>query len=98
VRDESGEVGGVFALSATTGRVLGDRCLQTLGLLASETAQARRLKPPCRRAIQALATMLTTFRLRCYRVEADGKQALVETAGIEAETSATPVSGFNLQP
>jgi PAS domain S-box-containing protein len=93
VRDESGEVGGVFCIvSETTGRVLGDRRLQTLGLLASETAQAKTVEAACRTAIQALATNAFDIPFALlYRVEADGKQAtLVETAGFEAKTSATP--------
>jgi PAS domain S-box-containing protein len=93
VRDESGEVGGVFCIvSETTGRVLGDRRLQTLGRLASETAQAKTVEAACRTAIQALATNAHDIPFALlYRVEADGKQAtLVETAGFEAETSATP--------
>ncbi|MEP0769162.1 ATP-binding protein [Trichocoleus sp. ST-U1] len=93
VRDESGEVGGVFCIvSETTGRVLGDRRLQTLSLLASKTAQAKTVEAACRTAIQALATNAHDIPFALlYRVAADGKQAtLVETAGFEAETSATP--------
>ena len=93
VRDESGEVGGVFCIvSETTGRVLGDRRLQTLGRLASETAQAKTVEAACRTAIQALATNAYDIPFALlYRVEADGKQAtLVETTRIDAEISATP--------
>ena len=93
VRDESGEVGGIFCIvSETTGRVLGDRRLQTLGLLASETAQAKTVEAACRSAIQALATNAHDIPFALlYRVAADGKQAtLVETTRFEAETSATP--------
>ena len=95
VRDESGEVGGVFCIvSETTGRVLGDRRLQTLGLLASKTAQAKTVEAACQTAIQALATNAYDIPFALlYRVEADGKQAtLVETAEFEAKTSATPTS------
>ncbi|MBD2742865.1 ATP-binding protein [Coleofasciculus sp. FACHB-1120] len=95
VRDESGEVGGIFCIvSETTGRVLGDRRLQTLGRLANETAQAKTVEAACRTAIQALATNKYDIPFALlYRVEVDGKQAtLVETAGFEAKTSATPTS------
>lgn len=95
VRDESGEVGGVFCIvSETTGRVLGDRRLQSLGRLASETAQAKTVEAACRRAIQALATNAFDIPFALlYRVEADGKQAtLVETTRIDAEISATPTN------
>ena len=41
VRDESGEVGGIFCIvSETTGRVLGERRLRTLGDLAARNANA----------------------------------------------------------
>ncbi|MBW4574113.1 MAG: response regulator [Aphanothece sp. CMT-3BRIN-NPC111] len=93
VRDESGEVGGIFCIvSETTGRVLGDRRLQTLGLLASETSQAKTVEAACKTAIQALVTNAYDIPFALlYRVEADGKQAtLMETAPFEAKTSATP--------
>jgi len=49
----------------------------------------------CRRAIQALATN-TTFRLRCCIESGGTKPLLVETAGIEAETSGNARErGFN---
>jgi PAS domain S-box-containing protein len=90
VRDESGEVGGIFCIvSETTGRVLGDRRLQTLSLLARETAQAKTVEAACQTAIQALATNAHDIPFALlYRVEADGKQAtLVETARFDAEIS-----------
>ncbi len=92
VRDESGEVGGVFCIvSETTGRVLGDRRLQTLSLLASKTAQAKTVEAVCLAAIQALATNPHDIPFAMlYRVDADGKQAsLIGTAGIDAKKSAT---------
>ncbi len=90
VRDESGEVGGIFGIvSETTGRVLGDRRLQTLSLLARETAQAKTVEAACRSAIQALATNAHDIPFALlYRVAADGKRAtLVETARFDAEIS-----------
>jgi len=92
VRDESGEVGGVFCIvSETTGRVLGDRRLQSLSLLTSETAQAKTVEAACRTAMQALATNERDIPFALlYQVEAGGKQAtLVEKTGIETPT-ATP--------
>ncbi|MBD2101964.1 ATP-binding protein [Leptolyngbya sp. FACHB-261] len=93
VRDESGKVGGVFCIvSETTGRVLGDRRLQTLSLLASETAQAKTVQAACLTAIQALATNSHDIPFALlYRVDAEGRQAsLVGTTGIDAASSATP--------
>ena len=91
VRDESGKVGGVFCIvSETTGRVLGDRRLQTLSLLSRE-AQAKTTEAACLSAIQALATNSHDIPFAMlYQVEADGSSAkLVATTPIE-ETEATP--------
>ncbi|MBG1244373.1 ATP-binding protein [Nostoc sp. NZL] len=92
VRDESGNVGGVFCIvSETTGRVLGDRRLQTLSLLSSETAKAKTVEAACLSAIQALATNSHDIPFAMlYQVEADGSSAkLVGTTPIE-QTGATP--------
>lgn len=97
VRDESGSVGGVFCIvSETTGRVLGDRRLQTLSLLSSETAQAKTVEGACLSAIQALATNSHDIPFAMlYQVEADGGSAkLVGTTPIE-ETG-TILSRVNL--
>ncbi|MBE8966884.1 response regulator [Nostocales cyanobacterium LEGE 12452] len=77
VRDESGSVGGVFCIvSETTGRVLGDRRLQTLSLLASETAQAKTVEAACLSAIQSLTTNPYDIPFAMlYQVEADGSNA-----------------------
>ncbi|HYX18132.1 MAG TPA: ATP-binding protein [Nostoc sp.] len=97
VRDESGKVGGVFCIvSETTGRVLGDRRLQTLSLLSRETAQAKTVEAACLSAIQALATNSHDIPFAMlYQVEADGSSAkLVGTTPIE-ETG-TILSRVNL--
>ena len=91
VRDESGKVGGVFCIvSETTGRVLGDRRLQTLSLLSRE-AQAKTVEAACLFAIQALA--INSYDIpfaMLYQVEADGSSAkLVTTTPIE-ETATIP--------
>ncbi|MCC5656625.1 response regulator [Nostoc sp. XA010] len=86
VRDESGKVGGVFCIvSETTGRVLGDRRLQTLSLLSRETAQAKTVEAACLSAIQVLATNSHDIPFAMlYEVEADGSNAkLVGTTPIE---------------
>ncbi|BBD69241.1 multi-sensor hybrid histidine kinase [Nostoc commune NIES-4072] len=97
VRDESGKVGGVFCIvSETTGRVLGDRRLQTLSLLSRETAQAKTTEAACLSAIQALATNSHDIPFAMlYQVEADGRSAkLVGTTPME-ETG-TILSRVNL--
>ncbi|QFS46923.1 ATP-binding protein [Nostoc sphaeroides] len=91
VRDESGKVGGVFCIvSETTGRVLGDRRLQTLSLLSRE-AQAKTTEVACLSAIQALATNSHDIPFAMlYQVEADGSIAkLVATTQME-QTEAIP--------
>lgn len=93
VRDESGSVGGVFCIvSETTGRVLGDRRLQTLSLLASETAQAKTVEAACLSAIQSLATNFYDIPFAMlYQVEADGSNAkLVGTTTAIEQIEAIP--------
>jgi signal transduction histidine kinase/DNA-binding response OmpR family regulator len=56
VRDESGNVGGVFCIvSETTGRVVGERRLKTLRDLAARYATARRAEEVCASSLEALA-------------------------------------------
>ena len=56
VRDESGEVGGVFCIvSETTGRVVGERRLKSLRDLTEATANARSPEEACASSIHALA-------------------------------------------
>ncbi|WP_242059472.1 MULTISPECIES: ATP-binding protein [Nostoc] len=93
VRDESGSVGGVFCIvSETTGRVLGDRRLQTLSLLASETAQAKTVEAASLSAIQSLATNSYDIPFAMlYQVEADGSNAkLVGTTAAIEQIEAIP--------
>ncbi|WP_375502398.1 ATP-binding protein [uncultured Nostoc sp.] len=95
VRDESGKVGGVFCIvSETTGRVLGDRRLQTLSLLSRETAQAKTTEAACLSAIQALATNSHDIPFAMlYQVEADGSSAnLVATTPMEETVAISRVN------
>jgi PAS domain S-box-containing protein len=56
VRDESGGVGGVFCIvSETTGRVVGERRLDTLRQLATRNASARTAREACVLAMDSLA-------------------------------------------
>ena len=91
VRDESGNVGGIFCIvSETTGRVLGDRRLRALSLLSSEAALAKTVEAAYQAALAALATNAHDIPFALlYRISADGKQAtLVETAGVAAAGAA----------
>jgi len=49
--------------------------LTNSGLAGERNGSSKTVEAACRRAIQALATMLTFHALSLYRVEADGKQA-----------------------
>ncbi|MGF2039518.1 MAG: ATP-binding protein [Nostoc sp. CmiVER01] len=97
VRDESGKVGGVFCIvSETTGRVLGDRRLQTLSLLSRETAQAKTTEAACLSAIQALATNSHDIPFAMlYQVEPDGRSAKLVGTTLSEETG-TILSRVNL--
>ena len=65
VRDETGKVGGVFCIvRETTGRVLGERRLQTLRDLAARSAEASR-KRPANSPPRHWRPMLTTSLSRC---------------------------------
>ena len=77
IRDESGEVGGVFtAVTETTERVIGERRLATLRALAERTAAARTLDQATERALGVLAddTVDVPF-VALYLVESDGSLA-----------------------
>ncbi|HEY9669469.1 MAG TPA: PAS domain S-box protein, partial [Coleofasciculaceae cyanobacterium] len=94
VRDDSGEVGGVFcAMTETTGRIIGERRLQTLQELAAKTAEAKTVEEVCHIATTTLSINPHDIPFALlYRVEPDGKQAcLTGTTGIEAGTVASPV-------
>ncbi|HEY7566038.1 MAG TPA: PAS domain-containing protein, partial [Gemmatimonadaceae bacterium] len=54
VRDESGDVGGLFCIvSETSGRVVGERRLKTLRALAERNANARSAEEACRASMAA---------------------------------------------
>jgi PAS domain S-box-containing protein len=87
VRDESGNVEGVFcACSETTKQIVGERRLQTLRDLASNSVEAKTVEEACRIATHTLSKNPydVPFAL-LYLVDEDtGRQArLTGTAGIE---------------
>jgi len=56
VRDETGEVGGLFCIvTETTGRVVGDRRLRTLRELSARTAETQSVKATSKRSADILA-------------------------------------------
>ena len=90
--DETGDVGGVFtAVTETTAEVIQKRRLQTLRDLASQTAVAKTVKQACEIAAETLSRNLACIPFALlYLIEGDRAQ-LVATAGIEAETAASPL-------
>jgi PAS domain S-box-containing protein len=95
IRDETGEVGGVFcAVTETTKEVLGERRLRTLRVLAADTAEADSPEEVCRIAADILADDPDDLPFTLlYLFAAEGKSAhLAATTGIASETLATPMT------
>ncbi len=93
VRDESGQVGGVFCIvNETTDRVLSERRLRTLRELTANTATTKDVKEACRIAVQTLAInpQDVPFAL-LYQIDATVNQAtLIEAVGIKVGTPYSP--------
>src|SRR5499426_3821104 len=93
VRDETGKVGGVFCIvSETTGRVLGERRLQTLRDLAARSAEARTQEGACQLAAETLAANAHDIPFAMlYLLDPTGARAqLAGVAGIAVDTVASP--------
>src|SRR5947209_16387976 len=93
IRDETGEVGGVFcAVTETTKEVLGERRLRTLRVLASDTAEAHSPQEVCRIAAGILAEDPEDLPFTLFYVLApeDNVAHLVATSGLAFDTPATP--------
>jgi signal transduction histidine kinase/DNA-binding response OmpR family regulator len=94
VRDESGNVGGIFCIvSETTNRVLGDRRLRTLRDLGARASEARSGQEAC----QISATILeknpadVPFAL-FYLLDGEGKNAhLAAVANLRESSAAAPL-------
>jgi signal transduction histidine kinase len=92
VRDESGDVGGIFCIvSETTGRVLGERRLRTLRELGGEST-AKSDDDVCTRAASALAQDPADVPFALFVVgDETGRTArLVESVGIARDSLALP--------
>lgn len=94
IYDEMGAIAGVFTtVTQTTEQVLGERRLQTLGELASNTAEVKTIEEACRVSIDTLSRNPHDLPFALlYLIEADGKARLIKTAGIDRETAASPIS------
>ncbi|HTB12230.1 MAG TPA: ATP-binding protein [Bryobacteraceae bacterium] len=94
VRGESGQVEGIFnAVIETTERVVGERRLRTLRELAGSVADARTIELACRTTAQILGRAAADIPFALiYLLSSDGTEAkLMETAGLEAGTVASPL-------
>ncbi|RKH74407.1 ATP-binding response regulator [Corallococcus aberystwythensis] len=93
VRDESGEVAGVFAaLTETTAQVIGTRRLATLHELGAATADQTATDDACREAMRVLATapLDVPFALLYLVDDATGSARLAGTHGISAGAPLAP--------
>ncbi|MEO6887425.1 MAG: ATP-binding protein [Ktedonobacteraceae bacterium] len=93
IRDETGEVGGVFcAVTETTGEVLGARRLRTLRALAANTAEAHSAAEVCHIGAETLAGNPADLPFSLlYLLNGAGTQArLAGSAGVPQETFASP--------
>jgi PAS domain S-box-containing protein len=92
VRNETGEVGGVFCVcDETTKRVVGERQLKTLRELAAQPV-TKTVEAAGRACMSAIAKNPADipFALLCLMDEPDKSARLIGTAGIEAGTIASP--------
>jgi PAS domain S-box-containing protein len=105
VRDETGEVGGVFcACDETTKRVLGERQLKTLRELAAQPLETKTVEEACQLCMGAIAKNPADLPFALlYLMDETGESArLMGTAGIAPGTTASPeqtqiaVQGWNL--
>jgi PAS domain S-box-containing protein len=105
VRDETGEVGGVFcACDETTKRVLGERQLKTLRELAAQPLETKTVEEACQLCMSAITQNPADLPFALlYLIDEAGKSVrLMGTAGIEPGTSASPeqiqlaTQGWNL--
>ena len=93
IHDESGGIGGVFtAVTETTGRVIGERRLETLRALAARAGTAGNAREACSAAAEALASNGADLPFALlYLIEPDGRHArLAGATGIDAGTVASP--------
>ena len=93
VRDETGEVGGVFcACDETTKRVIGERQLKTLRELAAQPMETKTVEQACQLCMSAIAQNPADIPFALlYQIDDTGSSArLMGTAGIAPGTSASP--------
>ncbi|MEP7381696.1 MAG: ATP-binding protein [Gemmatimonadota bacterium] len=93
IRDESGQVGGVFtAITETTPQVVGQRRLKTLSDLGARTSDAKSVDQACSAAVQVLSENPheVPFAL-VYLLEPDGGRAVLsQHVGIPPDRAPPP--------
>jgi hypothetical protein len=93
VRDETGNVGGIFCIVAeTTSRVLGDRRLRTLRDLSARASEARSAEHACEIAARILQNNTTDIPFALiYLLDAEGKTAhLTAVSNLYHRSTAAP--------
>ena len=93
IRDESGEVGGIFtAVTETTEKILGERRLRALQELGARQAESTGAVEACQRATKVLSnySLDIPFAL-IYLIDEEGSSArLAASLHIDAESKAAP--------
>ena len=95
IRDDSGAVGGIFcACYETTGRVIGERRLQTLRDLGRTAMEAKAVEEACEITARTLASNPADIPFALIYLLDDGarRARLVATTGLEAGSAAAPDS------
>ncbi|WP_310487917.1 PAS domain-containing protein, partial [Chamaesiphon sp. VAR_69_metabat_338] len=92
VRDEAGEVGGIFcACDETTKRVIGERQLKTLRELAAQPLTTKTIEEAGRACMSAIAANPADIPFALlYQLDELGSAQLLGTAGIAPGTLASP--------
>jgi PAS domain S-box-containing protein len=94
IRDESGEVGGVFCIvKEMTQRVVGNRRLQTLRDLSIQTVTAKTENAACHAATEVLSSNAADLPFSLlYRLNTDGKAQLINATGVQPTLECSPES------
>src|SRR5262249_25255653 len=93
IRDDSGAVGGIFcACYETTGRVIGERRLQTLRDLGRTVMEAKAVEEACEITARTLASNPADIPFALIYLLADEarRARVVATTGLEAGSAAAP--------
>jgi PAS domain S-box-containing protein len=93
IRDDAGQVGGIFcACYETTGRVIGERRLQTLRNLGRTVMEVKSAGEACEVAVQTLAAHSADIPFTLiYLLDSEAQHArLIATTGLEVGSASAP--------